>query len=78
MNHLSDFHQFYESKKDENKKKYAIGTTVWFTSKDFSGRKLYDGAHKVIDNTGRKYMLKGKDYKVEARHSEITDVKPKK
>lgn len=60
------------------KKKYEIGTTVWFVAKDVNGAPLYSGAHKVVDNKSKLYKVKGKDYTVEASHKEITDVKPKK
>lgn len=73
---MSAIEKSRHDKKDKGK--YPIGTSVWFVAKDKNGAPLYDGVHKVVDNTKKLYMVAGKGYKVEASHKEITDTKPKK
>jgi len=74
---ILNYFDFVNESKNE-KKKYPVGTSVWFVAKDKYGNPLYDGVHKVVDNSKKLYWVSGKGYKVQASHSEITDDKAKR
>jgi hypothetical protein len=72
---IKNFEQFNESVKDEN---IQIGDTVYFKDN------MYPGPHKVEEKgkeaSGFKggFLVSNKQYKVGARVSELTKIKPKK
>ena len=55
MQILNYFDFLNESK--GKKEKYPIGASVWFVSKDKYGNPLYDGVHKVVDNSKKLYWV---------------------
>ena len=53
---ILNYFDFVNESKNE-KKKYPVGTSVWFVAKDKYGNPLYDGVHKVVDNSDRKSVV---------------------